>query len=134
MFRCARIAWEGSGITSKLSERPLKLAGQKLERGKMLIPEYSTDRDQPTSRASPLRINDLLSRVSSTFSLRYHSGCHNRREALRLQTQELQFLSRRFLLRARSVPFRELEAPQATPPRCLAAKSAFLCQTCRNRG
>ena len=49
-----------SDITSKLSERPLKLADQKPERGKILIPEYSIDRDQPTSRASPLRINVLL--------------------------------------------------------------------------
>ena len=48
-------------ITSKLSERPLKLADQKLERGKVLNPEYSICRDQPTSQASPLRINDLLS-------------------------------------------------------------------------
>ena len=30
------------------------------ERGKILNPEYSVDRDQPTSRASPLRINTLL--------------------------------------------------------------------------
>ena len=51
-----------SGITSKLSERPLKSADQKTERGKILNPEYSIDRDQPTSQASPLRINDLLYR------------------------------------------------------------------------
>ena len=50
-----------SRITSKLSERPLKYADRKTERGKILNPEYSTDRDQPTSQASPLRINDLLS-------------------------------------------------------------------------
>ena len=49
-------------ITSKLSERPLKYADQKTERGKILNPEYSICRDQPTSRASPLRINVLLSR------------------------------------------------------------------------
>ena len=48
-------------ITSKLSERPLKFADQKTERGKVLNPEYIIDRDQPTSRASPLRINVLLS-------------------------------------------------------------------------
>ena len=48
-------------ITSKLSERPLKSANPKTERGKILNPEYSICRDQPTSRASPLRINDLLS-------------------------------------------------------------------------
>ena len=52
-----------SVITSKLSERPLKSADQKTERGKVLKPEYNIDRDQPTSRASPLRINVLLSRV-----------------------------------------------------------------------
>ena len=46
-----------------LSERPLKYADQKTERGKILNPQYSIDRDQPTSRASPLRINTLLSRV-----------------------------------------------------------------------
>ena len=50
-----------SEITSKLSERPLKSADQKMERSKVINPEYSIDRDQPTSRASPLRINDLLS-------------------------------------------------------------------------
>ena len=44
-----------------LSERPLKSADQKMERVKILNPEYSICRDQPTSRASPLRINDLLS-------------------------------------------------------------------------
>ena len=43
-----------------LSERPLKYADQKTERGKVLNPEYSIDRDQPTSRAFPLRINTLL--------------------------------------------------------------------------
>ena len=66
--RCVRIDLDvqtapsyESRITSKLSERPLKSADQKPERGKLLNPEYSTDRDQPTSRASPLRINDLLS-------------------------------------------------------------------------
>ena len=48
-------------ITSELSERPLKFADQKTERGKILNPEYNIYRDQPTSRASPLRINDLLS-------------------------------------------------------------------------
>ena len=43
-----------------LSERPLKSADQKTERSKILNPEYNMDRDQPTSRASPLRINTLL--------------------------------------------------------------------------
>ena len=52
-----------SEVTSVLSERPLKFADQKTERGKILNPEYSICRDQPTRRASPLRINDLLSRV-----------------------------------------------------------------------
>ena len=52
-----------SGITSVLSERPLKSANQKTERGKILNPKYSIDRDQPASRASPLRINTLLSTV-----------------------------------------------------------------------
>ena len=46
-----------------LSERPFKSANQKTERGKMLNPEYSIDRDLPASRASPLRINTLLSAV-----------------------------------------------------------------------
>ena len=50
-----------SEITSKLSERPLKSADQKTERGKILNPEYNICRDQPTSWASPLRINALLS-------------------------------------------------------------------------
>ena len=53
-------------ITSVLSERPFKSADQKTERGKILNPEYSMDRDQPTSRASPLRINTLLSSVLFT--------------------------------------------------------------------
>ena len=33
-----------------------------MERGKVTNPEYSIDRDQPTSRASPLGTNVLLSR------------------------------------------------------------------------
>ena len=49
-----------SRITSVLSERPLKFAGQKTERCKILNPQYNIDRDQPTSQASPLRINTLL--------------------------------------------------------------------------
>ena len=49
-----------SDITSKLSERPFKLADQKTERGKILNPEYSIFRDQPVPGASPLRINALL--------------------------------------------------------------------------
>ena len=49
-----------------LSERPFKSADQKTERGKISNPQYSIDRDQPTSRASPLRVNTLLSgRVNS---------------------------------------------------------------------
>ena len=44
-----------------LSERPLKYADQKTERGKILNLEYSIYRDQPTSQASPLRIHALLS-------------------------------------------------------------------------
>ena len=51
-----------SRITSVLSERPLKSADPKTERGKILNPEYSIFRDQPTPRASPLRINTLLFR------------------------------------------------------------------------
>ena len=46
-----------------LSERRNQFADQKTERGKVLNPEYSIDRDQPTSRASPLRINTLLSTI-----------------------------------------------------------------------
>ena len=57
------IVYSFSHITSKLSERPLKYADQKAERGKVLNPQYSIDRDQPTSPASPLRINALLSRA-----------------------------------------------------------------------
>jgi len=34
-----------------------------MERGKILNPKYSIVRDQPASRASPLRINVLLFRV-----------------------------------------------------------------------
>ena len=62
-----------SGITSKLSERPLKLADQKTERGKVINPEYSIFRDQPIAGASPLRINTLLScRLRNrSFSNRY---------------------------------------------------------------
>ena len=52
-----------SRITSVLSERPLKPVGQKTERGKILNPKYNICRDQPTSRASPLRINALLCSV-----------------------------------------------------------------------
>ena len=47
-------------MTSVLSERPLEYAEQKTERGKVINPEYSIDRDQPTSWASPLRTNTLL--------------------------------------------------------------------------
>ena len=43
-----------------LSERPLKYADQKTERGKILNPEYYIYRDQPIAGASPLRINTLL--------------------------------------------------------------------------
>ena len=50
-------------ITSKLSERSIEFADLITERGKILNPEYNICRDQPTSRASPLRINDLLSTV-----------------------------------------------------------------------
>ena len=64
MFFFIRIAL-GSTITSVLSERRNQFADQKTERGKVLNPEYSIDRDQPTSRASPLRINTLL-----------YGGCH----------------------------------------------------------
>ena len=60
----------GRQITSVLSERPFKLADQKTERGKILNPKYSIDRDQPTSQASPLRINTLLSRVVNSNSKR----------------------------------------------------------------
>ena len=38
----------------------------------MLNPEYSIDRDQPTSQASPLRINVLLSGVFRYGSTRMH--------------------------------------------------------------
>ena len=51
-----------NGITSKLSERSIEFADLITERGKILNPEYSICRDQPTTGASPLRINDLLSR------------------------------------------------------------------------
>ena len=50
-----------SRITSKLSERSIELADLITERGKILNPEYSICRDQPTTGASPLRINVLLS-------------------------------------------------------------------------
>ena len=58
--RSAGICLAGSRITSVLFERPFKSADQKTERGKVLNPEYSINRDHPTSRASPLRINTLL--------------------------------------------------------------------------
>ena len=48
-------------ITSKLSERPFEFADLITERGKILNPEYSICRDQPTTGVSPLRINVLLS-------------------------------------------------------------------------
>ena len=54
-----KVVW----ITSKLSERPFKYADQITERGKISNPEYNICRDQPTTGASPLRINVLLSRV-----------------------------------------------------------------------
>jgi len=65
-------------ITSVLSERPLKSANQKTERGKILNPEYNIFRDQPTPGASPLRINTLLSREvghlpDSTLWIRFNS-------------------------------------------------------------
>ena len=50
-----------SRITSKLSERAIEFADLITERCKILNPEYNICRDQPASRASPLRINDLLS-------------------------------------------------------------------------
>ena len=74
------ICWLG-GITSVLSERPFKLADQKTERGKMLNPEYNICRDQPTSRASPLRINDLLSRAPNycqNAKYENHCGCRQK--------------------------------------------------------
>ena len=41
------------------------------ERGKILNPDYNINRDQPTSRASPLRINVLLSGETQLwFSIR----------------------------------------------------------------
>ena len=58
-----------------------------MERSKILNPEYSIDRDQPASRVSPLRINDLLCRdlqITSPVSqsvlrhLRYRSHKHSR--------------------------------------------------------
>ena len=52
-----------SEITSKLSERSIEFADLITERGKILNPEYIICRDQPTSRASPLRINVLLSHL-----------------------------------------------------------------------
>ena len=69
-----------SGITSVLSERPFKSADQKTERGKLLNPEYNIFRDQPTSRASPLRINTLLSRelINQASSLSRHPSCQRR--------------------------------------------------------
>ena len=60
-----------SGLTSALSERQLKYADQKTERVKVINPEYSICRDQPASRASPLRINALLYReLSLGFDLK----------------------------------------------------------------
>ena len=59
----ALIELKTSRITSKLSERSIEFADLITERGKILNPEYNICRDQPTSRASPLRINDLLSTV-----------------------------------------------------------------------
>ena len=59
----------GSVITSVLSERPLKSADQKTERGKILNPQYIIFRDQPTAEASPLRINTLLCAVNYCDSL-----------------------------------------------------------------
>ena len=67
-----------------LSERPLKLAVQKTERGKISNPEYSTCRDQPTSQASPLRINDLLSCVFSIPSVPNHPADDQTRTKVRL--------------------------------------------------
>ena len=49
-------------ITSKLSERAIEFADQKMELGKILNPEYNIFRDQPIAGASPLRINTLLCR------------------------------------------------------------------------
>ena len=45
-----------------------------MERSKVINPEYSIDRDQPTSRASPLRINDLLSRAAQYHELGLNFG------------------------------------------------------------
>ena len=66
-----------SEITSALSERPFKYADQKTEPGKVLNPEYNINRDQPTSRASPLRINALLSRVTLFTCESPNGKCEN---------------------------------------------------------
>ena len=50
-------------INALFSERPLKIADQKTERGNVLNPEYNINRDQLTSLVSPIRINTLLSRA-----------------------------------------------------------------------
>ena len=57
-----------------LSERPLKYADQKTERGKVLNPKYNIFRDQPIAKASPLRINTLLSGRSTVEKLGSGSG------------------------------------------------------------
>ena len=61
-----------SVITSVLSERPVKLADQKTERGKILNPDYNIFRDQPTAGASPLRVNTLLCSVSRNSMRNHH--------------------------------------------------------------
>ena len=57
-----------SRITSKLSQRRAKPADLTMERSKTINPKYNIDRDQPTSWASPLGINVLLS--DDHFTLR----------------------------------------------------------------
>ena len=65
-----QVSWTCSVITSVLSERSIEFTDLITERSKILNPEYSIDRDQPTSWASPLRINTLLCRPICVLILR----------------------------------------------------------------
>ena len=105
-----------SGITSVLSERPLKSANQKTERGKVLNPEYNIFRDQPTPGASPLRINTLLSgRISNHSTL--ISG-------LRLIRRLSEHFNGRFLRHRFSPKPKVFATPISLPKRNHVAKEA----------
>ena len=76
-------AWGFGKVTTRFDRRhnvrviraAKPICRRKTERGKISNPEYSIFRDQPTPRASPLRINTLLCRdlLPCVFRLRFQN-------------------------------------------------------------